>query len=315
MSKSDSKKKKAPNKRLLVLSISLSAVIIFGFVTYRMLFQNQEPKFSMKAAIVDQLYEHFPNSAFIATATDLLTNAGFSVSYFSSESVNVPFYKELVEGNYGIIILRSHSAMRMNEPIVDLFTSEEYDGNKYYDYRRDGLLSKAEYLVPLGQSTGKFYFAITPNFVEHFGNFPHSIIIAMGCSGMNVSSMAQAFIGRSAIAYVGWTNIVLPEDTDYETTKFLNMFLGENRTLATSIAVTNSHTYHDPDKNITVVSRMDFYPMLSSIGDLRISDLIAEAKDQKTLSSTVEQFSFLNTKVIANERGRIEGIIRFVSLG
>jgi hypothetical protein len=290
-------KKKILNKRLLVLSISLSVIIIFGFITYKVVFQNQESKFSLNAAIVDQLSEHYQNSTFITRATTLLTSEGFSVSYFN-ESIDVPLYKELVEGDYGIIIFRAHSAIRSGETIVDLFTSEEYDGNKYYDYRRDDLLSKAQYLVPLGQETGQFYFAITPNFIERFGHFSKSIIVAMGCSSLRVDcyEMAQSFIDRGATAYIGWNETVLPEDTDQETAKFLEMFISKNKTLSSSVAVTSPHTYHDPYQNITVTTKMDFYPMnIPSVGDLKISDLIAEAKGSGALmiSDNSEQFSFM----------------------
>jgi hypothetical protein len=300
-----SSKKKIPNRRLLVLSVGLSVIIIFGFIAYNMFFQNQETKFSLKAAIVDQLSEHFPNPAFITTATNLLTNAGFNVSYFSSENVTVPFCRELVEGAYGIIIFRAHSALRVNETIVDLFTSEEYDESKYYDYRRGGLLSKAEYRVPLGQKTGQFYFAIAPKFIESFGNFPKSIIVAMGCWSLKYYGMAQAFINRGAKAYIGWTETVLPNDTDHETANFLEKFLGENKTLASAIDITGSHTYHDPSINITVTSRMDFYPPLPSVGDLKISDLIAEVKGSKTLMAfnNLGQSSFLIVNINLKSKG------------
>jgi hypothetical protein len=220
------------------------------------------------------------------------------VSYFNSTSVTVPFYRELVEGDYGIIIFRAHSAMRVNATIVDLFTSEIYRENGYPEY--SGLLSKAEYLVPLGQEKGQFYFAITPDFVERFGRFPKSIVIAMGCSSLNVSGMAEAFINRGAKAYVGWTNIVLPNDTDHETAKFLNMFLGKNYTLASSISATYPpHNYYDPNIGIRVFSKMDFYPVSRSLGDLKISDLIGEAKNSKASMTFnyFEGFSFLITRV------------------
>ena len=312
-SNSKSKKKVIPNRKLLVLSVGFSAIMIFGFIAYRMFFQDQVIKFSLKAAIVDQLSENSPDITFNTTATNLLMNAEFTVSYFSSENVTVPFYEKLVQGDYGIIIFRSHSAMRVDKPIVDLFTSEEYDENKYYEYRSAGLLSRAQYLVPFLPETNKSYFAITPNFIERFGNFPKSIIIAMGCSSLNVSGMAQAFINKGASAYVGWTNVVLPNDTDYETSKFLEKFLDENRTLASSIAVTSSHNYYDPNKHIRVISKMDFYPVLPTVDELKISDLIAEAKNPKTLFSSVEQFSFLIAKAIANqEKGEIKGNDRFI---
>ena len=305
MNRSVSKKKKTPNKKLLVMSISLSAIIIFGFIAYKMFFQNQETKFSLKAAIVDQLSEHFPNATFITRATNLLTNAGFNVSYFSNESVTVPFYRQLVEGGYGIIIFRAHSALRANETIVDLFTSEKYDESKYLDYRTDGLLAKGEYLFE--QGSDRFYFAIAPKFIERFGNFPKSIIIAMGCWSLKPGyyGMAQAFINRGAKAYVGWNETVLPKDTDYETAKFLEMFLGENKKLASAIDLTGSHTYHDPSINITVTSRMDFYPPLPSVGDLKISDLIAEAKGSKTLTAfnNLGQSSFLIANVNFKSKG------------
>jgi len=292
MGRSNSKTKKV-DKRLLILSIALSAIIVLGLVAYKIFFQTREVKFSSKAAIVDQLWEHFPNEVFKDKATNLLREAGFNVSYFRSESVNVTFYRELAESAYGIIIFRAHSALRLNETTVDLFTSEPYDESKYIDYRSNGLLVKGEYLFE--QGADRFYFAIAPKFIESFGSFPKSIIIAMGCWSLKYYGMAQAFINRGAKAYIGWTETVLPDDTDYETATFLEKFLGENKALASAIALTDDHTYHDPSVNITVTSRMDFYPPLPSVGDLKISDLIAEAKGSKTLTAfnIFEQPSFL----------------------
>jgi hypothetical protein len=259
----------------------------------------------MRAAIVDQVSENDPNNTFCTTVTNLLTDAGFNVSYFNWENVTVPFYEYLLEGgNYGIIIFRVHSALEVSAPILDFFTSEEYSPIKldqYSNYR--GLLDLAEYLVPLGQTQepGKYYFAITPSFVERFGNFHQSIIIAMGCSGLNVSSMAQAFIDKGAKAYIGWTNIVLPNHTDSYTAKFLGMFLGQNQTLANSIESTYPPLdYYDPANGKTMITWMNFYPASSTIDNLKISDLIAEAKNSQTQSSDVEPSRFLIAKAIVN---------------
>ena len=318
MTKGSSKNKKRviPNRKLLVLSVGFSALLICGFLAYRVLFQNQVTKFSLKAAIVDQLSQNSPDVTFNATATNLLRNAGFTVSYFNSENVSVPFYEKLVEGDYGIIIFRAHSAMRVDEPIVDLFTSEEYDVNKYPQYTSTGLLSRAQYLVPFLPETNKSYFAITPNFVQHFGSFPKSVIIAMGCSSLNVTGMAQAFINRGATAYVGWTNIVLPNDTDYETTKFLEMFLSENKTLGISIKATYPpRNYYDPNKGIRVFSWMDFYPVNQSIDELKISDLIAEAGKSNTAMAlnNTEQFSFVIANINFQRESHLTGCIEATS--
>ena len=311
MKNSKTKKKANLNRRLLVLSIVFSALLISGAIAYKVLLPGQATKFSMKAAIVDQVSENDPNSTFCTTVTKLLHDAGFSVSYFNWENVTVPFYETLVEGDYGIIIFRVHSAMRVNSsvPALDLFSSVEYDPNNQTELAQyskySGLLDAAEYLVPLGQAQepGKYYFAITPDFIERFGNFPKSIIIAMGCSGLNITSMAQAFIDKGATAYVGWTNIVLPNDTDYETAKFLEMFLGKNQTLANSIGFTYpARNYYDPKNGITIISWMESYPVSPSIDNLTISNLITGTKNAKAQSSNIEKSSFLIAEEIANKR-------------
>ena len=182
--------------------------------------------------------------------------------------------------------MRTHSAQRYDAPLIDLFTSETYDEKSYSDYRRNGLVTKGEYIF----EQGIYYFAITPKFVESFGRFSKSIIIAMGCSTFNNTSLAQAFLNKGAKAFIGWTNIVLPNDTDHETANFLRMFFGENETLEYSKSITNEHIYKDPNTGEVRISRMDIYPL--SERNLRISDLIAEAKNPKTLTFNEVNNSF-----------------------
>ena len=282
MKRGNSKKeKRVSDKKLLVLSLGLITIIVLGFLVYRTFFQTPEINFSLKAAIIDQLAEHFPNPGFNETVTNLLRDAGFNVSYYGYKTVTVDFYRELVKRDYGIIILRVHSALREDNKTVDLFTSEEYDPNKYGDMRGKGLLTKGEYLF--GQESGRFYFAITPKFIENYGYFPKSVIIAMGCWSLKpeCEEMAQAFINRGAKAYVGWTEIVLHEDTDHETVRLLEMLLKKNRTLAYAIDKTDYYIYHGDGE--TIITRMKFYPQ--SAGDLKISELIAEAKASSTTTT------------------------------
>jgi len=296
MNRDNSKKQRIPDKRLLALSIGLGTIIVLGLIGYKTFFQTQNAKFCLKAAIIDQLSQHSPNEAFKNETTDLLRDIGFNVSYFESEAVNVTFYKELAKSAYGIIILRVHSALRANETIVDLFTSEKYDENKYLEDQKNGLLTKGKYLFEQGSE--QFYFAITPTFIENLeGSFPKSVVIAMGCWSLRLEceEMAEAFIRKGAEAYVGWTDIVFPQDTDHETATLLEMFLAKNETLADAVEQTKPHTY--PAYGIT--SGMEFYPPSVSVGNLKISDLIAEAKNSKTLTTfnNSERFPFLITNV------------------
>jgi len=268
--------------------------------------QSSEVAFSLNAAIIDQLGESSPllsNSTFVERVTNILKSQNFTVTYYN-QTLNVNFFRGLAKYNYGIIILRVHSALREDNSTVDLFTSEKYASGKYQWEKDHGLIVVAEYRY----RPKEYYFAITSLFINNLaGRFPKSIIIAMGCWSLKPKreQMAKAFLDKGAKAYVGWNETVLPKDTDYETAKFLEMFLGENKTLASAIDLTGSHTYHDPSINKTVTSRMDFYPPLPSVGDLKISDLIAEAKVSKTLTAfnNLGQSSFLIANVNFKSKG------------
>jgi len=272
-------KKLFSNKQLIIAAV-IVATIVLGFLVSAFLLQTQEVKFSSKAAIIDQLGKDLPNTEFNETVASLLESNGFNVSYHRSESVNVTFYKGLAKYNYGMIILRAHSALRTGETIVDFFTSEEYSEDKYVSEQDNGLLTKGYY----SWEQNKFYFAITPKFIENLeGSFPKSIIIAMGCNSLNATctEMANAFINKGAKAYIGWTGLVDPSHTDSETIKLLRMLLDDNQTITDAVSKVS------PDWNYPN-SRMEFYPL--SAGNLRISDLMAESKAIATLQITFFNF-------------------------
>jgi len=261
-------KKLFSNKQLMIISIILVAIISLGLVLFDVLLQNQEAKFSFKAAIVDQLGKDFQSSEFNETGVvvNILTNAGFNVSYHRSETIDVAFYRGLARYNYGIIILRVHSATREGESIVDFFTSEEFRVDKYVSEQDDGFLTRGYYLW----EPEKSYFAVTPKFVGNLeGCFPKSIIIAMGCNSLNetCTEMAEAFINKGAKAYIGWTGLVQLSHTDNETVRLLSKFLPENETLSGAVNAL--------DRDPSYGSRMKYYPLEAC--NLTISELIAEA--------------------------------------
>lgn len=307
-----SKKKKIWNKKLIA-SIGIISAIILGLVYYKVSSQVQI-KFSLKAAIIDQLgFGETQNPEFSGNATDLLEYAGFeNVSYHKSTDVTVNFYQGLTAHNYGIIILRAHTALRIdnegNPLTVDLFTSEKYtnDGADHYSSIYGyGFLVKGEYLW----ERGKFYFAITPRFVENLaGYFPKSIVIAMGCWSLKpgYEHMAYAFLKRGASAYIGWTDMVYPKDTDNETINLLNMLLVHNYRLGDAIDQTKS--YQCTWENRTVITRLDFYPKTDQIYNLKISDLVNEVRGSATLQITANNLErlFLSSCVtyVVNHRSK-----------
>jgi len=278
-------KKLFSNKKLAILSIALVAVIVSGLLLYRIFLQTSEVKFSFKAAIIDQLGEEFPNSEFNETGAvaGILKNAGFNVTYHRSETINVVFYMGLAKCNYGIIIMRAHAAIREGETIVDFFTSEEYSTDRYVREQNNDLLTKGYYKW----KPGKFYFTITPKFIENLeGYFPKSIVIAMGCESLkpDCEGMADAFIKKGAKAYIGWTDSISILHSDNSTVTFLKYLLVNNMTIHAAISECNK--IHDPEG---FSGKLSCYP--SEIGSYKLSDLATNSVLNAFLFITQTHFS------------------------
>jgi len=286
------------NRKLLAVSIILAIVVIMGALLYQFFWRNQESlvKFSLKAAIIDQLSEDFPNKNFLGNITKMLEEYNFNVTYYNYTQTKVEFFKGLAKGDYGIIILRLHSALRIDGSAVDFFTSEPYDYYKYPKEQGDGLLVNGTLLY-----SGKQYFAFTPTFVEKLeGTFPKSIIIAMGCQSLNQTvkkQMAEAFCGKGAKVYIGWSGWVSVEHADEETVKLVKK-LYWNETIGEAI----KEAFPDP----TWGSYLKIYPDIESIRNLRILDLIKEAENSSLLTkSSLFGYSYM---------AEVEFVKRFSSL-
>jgi hypothetical protein len=266
------KEEKSLNKKLLAISVATAAIIILGAVLYQLLWRTTEGevKFSLKAAIIDQLSEDFDNQIFVDNITTILEEYNFTVTYYDYTKATVNFFKGLAKGNYGIIVLRLHSALRKDGSAVDFFTSERYVATKYEELQDEGLLVKGELNI---SGTVKEYFAFAPKFVKELeGTFPKSIIIAMGCQTLNKTvkqQMAEAFCDvKGAKAYIGWSSWVSVSHSDDETTKLIKRLLSENKTIEEAVKSAGQ----DPNW----LARLAFYP--ESAKGLRIADLIKEVQ-------------------------------------
>lgn len=228
--------------------------------------------FSLKAAIIDQLGAELPNPAFVNNATITLEAYGFDVTYYN-ETIGVDFFKELAKRNYGIIILRAHSALRNDSSTVDLFTSEPYVSSAHSYEQENGLVVMGTLYYT---EASPEYFAVTSKFIENLeGTFPKSIVIAMGCWGLKPGleqTLAGAFVRKGATAFLGWTELVGCSHSDNETSKLLTNLFVHNRTLDEAVGGT--------EWDFIYGSQMKYYP--SEVGSLRISDLVAEANANTT---------------------------------
>lgn len=266
----EKEKKPTLSKKLLAVSIALATIIILGTTLYQLWRNPQnEVKFSLNAAIIDQLSEDFYNKTFVESITAMLKKYDFTVTYYNYTQTKVEFFRDkLMKGNYGIIILRLHSALREDGSAVDFFTSEQFDPEKYTKEMDEDLLVRG---ILNYSGNVREYFAFTPTFVEKLeGTFPNSIIIAMGCHGLNQNvkqQMAKVFFDKGATVYIGWSSQVSVTHSDGEILQLIKRLLNENKTIEDAVKKASQDQEYG--------AFLDFYP--KSSGSLKISDLIKKA--------------------------------------
>lgn len=221
---------------------------------------------------MDQLSLTQPNQTFIGAATTILEQAGFQVDYYSGEQVTVEFYRNLPTLGHSLTILRVHStatSFHGAESPVTLFTSERSSPSKHvYEQLTDQLLSVA--FSREEQKKGIEYFGISPLFVLQGmrGRFQNSMIIMMGCEGLDNPLMAEAFMKRGAKVYIGWSQQVSASHTDAATTRLLHHFLLEKRTVRQSIMEAFTEANLDP----VYKSTLGYYPL--SVGNQTMQDIL-----------------------------------------
>jgi hypothetical protein len=306
---------KLGRKRWIVFSVILVLIIALGLVFSSSLLRPQA-KFPLTAVIIDQLAADFPDPSFVSNVNSTLQNHGFNVTYYN-ETLDANFFKSLASSNYGLIILRDHSALRNDSSTVDLFTSERYAPGAHDQDLENGLLALGEFYYKPGEQ----YFVLSSLFIENLqGRFPSSIVVAMGCQSLKpgCEQMAQAFLDKGAEAYIGWSDAIFPQDTDTETTRLISMLLNENLTIGDAVRGTHTYTYSGKpspysNETINVTSEMRFYPQ--SEDHLSVSELIAETKAASNASMFVSLDGFLACLIAGPANSaRLRRMLKIVSL-
>jgi hypothetical protein len=228
-----------------------------------------------RAAIVDQLSLTFPNETFRTYATNTLEHAGYEVDYYPGENVTVEFFRTLATHRHKQVILRVHSTAVMladnafyNAPVA-IFTSEEYRQNQYIFEQLTGQIVSASYPVPRSLS----YFALTPEFIRSSmrGMFNNTIVIMMGCEGLNNTHMAEAFVERGAGVYIGWDKSPQATDTDSVTSYLLEYLLIQKETLDTAVqAAMDRMMCNIQNQQLHLL----YYPQ--NIGEQRIEEILKD---------------------------------------
>jgi hypothetical protein len=260
----------------VLVVLSLLAVYSFG---------GQPNNNGFKAAIIDQLssLQEFTNATFVQTATNMLTAAGYQVTYYKGSDVNVGFFQTLPTDGYKILIFRVHSALRLSSngtslgPPLDFFTSELYSKTTHVEEQELHELD----IVMYNQTSKTQYFGISPSFVTDAmeGSFQNATIILEGCNGLDgqgrSETMLQALVNKGAQVIMGWNASVSVDHTDIATEDLLNYLLVENETVKEAISATNNEIGPDPAPGYD--NQLLYYPSISTghglkdVGNYRIS--------------------------------------------
>jgi hypothetical protein len=253
---------------LILCVFSVYFIYVFGsqspkpnLILPTLQFKPENPSAQLKAAIVDQLSLTFPNQTFIEASADTLTEAGYTVDYFSGENVTAEFFTNLPSYEYRIVILRIHSSTTTAEKAQEslaIFTSERYSSSKYLSMQIKGQLVSVSFSED-EMKRGVRYFGICPRFVSEcmVGRFQNTVVITMGCQGLENTLMARAFVEKGAGVYVGWSQSVTASHTDAATGYLLQHFLTEKQTLKQALQETFKEVGFDP----VYRSLLIYYPL------------------------------------------------------
>jgi hypothetical protein len=240
-------RKRLLRKRVVLVLAALMASLIIGAVTFSFLRTNSTDR-TPKIAIVDQLGTQWPDPVFNQTIQSILNQTGLRVDYYPSEDVTVDFYRNLPSHNYKLIVFRVHSTSETGStdmpPWVVLFTSENYSNTAHVSEQLDMRLVYVKF-----PNLDQLYFGITPTFIQNSieGRFNDTTIIAMGCEGLNKTSMADAFIQKGAKAFISFDGPVSETYTDNATVYLLNHLVTENQTIQNAVKKTMNDVGPDPE--------------------------------------------------------------------
>jgi hypothetical protein len=264
-------KRKPPKKGLpwfawLLIALGIAGVVVFIRI-YPMGHPWPDHVGNATAAIVDQLSSLQENEGFIANVTKELEDYGFAVDLYQGSNITVDFYHRLPTYGYKLIIFRAHSGLLEQDGEVMsrtvLFTNELYDESHYR------LEQAYEQLVMGGACQNcTMMFGITPEFVsaqsvwgqasDMEGRFDGTVVIVIGCSGIALPDMAEAFIDKGASVYLAWDRSVGLNYVDEATPYLIEQLCSEQLTIGE--AVDNTMAAKGPDPEYGAELKCYYYP-------------------------------------------------------
>jgi hypothetical protein len=263
----------------LLIAIGVAGIVVF-IRTVPMSQWAPDHAGNATAAIIDQLSSVQENEAFVANLTKELENYGFEVEVFQGNNITVEFYRQLPTRGYKLIIFRAHSGLLERGEEIEmrtvLFTNEAYSDSAH------PLEQVYEQLTMGGACQGcPMMFGITPEFVraqsvfgrgtDMEGEFDNTVIIMMGCSGIALPDMAQAFIDKGASMYLAWDRSVELYYVDEATPYLIRQLCSEGLTIRQAVEKTMDDIGPDPNYGANLTF---YYDPGTHNGDKTLKELI-----------------------------------------
>jgi hypothetical protein len=196
---------------------------------------------------------------------------------YQGNNVTVELYRKLPTYGYRLIIFRAHSGILSQDGDIMLrtvlFTNEPYSESGYI------LEQVYEQLVMGGACQGcPMMFGITSKFIraegvaghdrDMEGTFDDTAIIMMGCSGIALPDLAQAFVDKGASAYLAWDRSVELYYVDEATPYLIRQLCSEKLTIKEAVDSTMAVKGADPEYGAV----LEYYPLDN--GDETLKELI-----------------------------------------
>ncbi len=245
------------------------AVVVLGL--YIMTHPPGRMAGSVDAIVIDQLSPEDPNPALRTSIRESLETYGLGVVEYQGGEVDVDLYRSLGLRGCRVLFIRSHAGLLVLEDedvehITALFTNEPYSKSKYVDEQlRDRVL-----IVRPFESDTELSFGVSPYFIAHSmeGYLPSTVVIIAGCSCLEQTDLAKAFLGRGASVVISWNDSVSLGYLDAATATLITGLFDDRLTVAEAVKATLSEHGTDPEFG----ARPTYFPLAA--GRYTVEELI-----------------------------------------
>ena len=252
------------SSKVIIISVIVISIGITSSILYQDYIQGDSLSQSIrKAAILDQLYDDFPNESFQNKATEYLEAAGYQVDLYTTDEITVDFYKKLPLMNYEFIVLRTHGGPGLEGGSTTITTGEKFRKNIHLKEILNEQIGASIPIIRMTEIKGQSdevilensYFDINSKLVDNAmeGRFSDTVLVIGGCSALNSTVLAESFVSRGVSSVVGWNGLVGDKDNDRITLEFLKEVLVNDIEIDDAVDLVMSNYRNSIEQDSTLI--------------------------------------------------------------